>query len=405
MKKSTLYITYDGLTDPLGKAQIIPYLISIAKHPRKLTVLSFEKKKLSSQIDETKKNLKNYNIDWVHLNFSHNLGIISKIIDLIKLLFFSFFLIIKYNIKIVHGRGALPTFFGYLIKKIFNIKLLFDCRGMWVNERADNNQWKLNNWFYVKIFKIFKNIENKLFLNSDAIIVLTNNIHNHLTSLYNIKDKTFIIPCCVDYEQFKNDNSINNLQILKKEFNIDEHQYIFYYSGSLGGIYQLDEMLNLFKYICKTFKNSYFIFFTPNLDILSKKLKNNKYENIKKNIRFKNVDRSLLPKFISLCDIMIYFIKPTFSKKASSPTKLGESLSLGVPVVTNKGIGDIESLFENINPGFLFDKIDQDNFDLFLKKIPLIKKLKGSQLRNKSKIYFDINNALASYKKAYSKLE
>ena len=102
---------------------------------------------------------------------------------------------------------------------------------------------------------------------------------------------------------------------------------------------------------------------------------------------------------------MIYFIKPTFSKKASSPTKLGESLSLGVPVVTNKGIGDIESLFENINPGFLFDKIDQDNFDLFLKKIPLIKKLKGSQLRNKSKIYFDINNALASYKKAYSKLE
>ena len=40
-----LFITYDGLLDPLGQSQIIPYLKSIAKSEIKIKVISFEKKK------------------------------------------------------------------------------------------------------------------------------------------------------------------------------------------------------------------------------------------------------------------------------------------------------------------------------------------------------------------------
>ena len=42
----------------------------------------------------------------------------------------------------------------------------------------------------------------------------------------------------------------------------------------------------------------------------------------------------------------IFFIKPTFSKKASMPTRLGEYLASGVPCLCNTGIGDIDRLFE-----------------------------------------------------------
>ena len=38
-----LYITYDGLTDPLGGSQIIPYLKGISSHQKNIVVLSFEK--------------------------------------------------------------------------------------------------------------------------------------------------------------------------------------------------------------------------------------------------------------------------------------------------------------------------------------------------------------------------
>ena len=39
-----LYITYDGLTDPLGQSQVLPYLFWLSKKGYHFTVLSFEKK-------------------------------------------------------------------------------------------------------------------------------------------------------------------------------------------------------------------------------------------------------------------------------------------------------------------------------------------------------------------------
>ena len=44
-KSNHLFVTYDGLLDPLGRSQIIPYLKAIAKSKRKIKVISFEKNK------------------------------------------------------------------------------------------------------------------------------------------------------------------------------------------------------------------------------------------------------------------------------------------------------------------------------------------------------------------------
>ena len=135
MKNNALYITYDGLTDPLGKAQIIPYITSISEHPRKLVIISFEKKRINYKINEIKKILySNKNITWVHLIFSNKFKVISKVIDLLKILFYSFYLTKKHKVKIIHGRGALPSIFGFILKKIFKVNYIFDCRGMWVDE-------------------------------------------------------------------------------------------------------------------------------------------------------------------------------------------------------------------------------------------------------------------------------
>ena len=40
MKNAVLFVTYDGLLDPLGSSQILPYLRSIASHPRSLHIIS-----------------------------------------------------------------------------------------------------------------------------------------------------------------------------------------------------------------------------------------------------------------------------------------------------------------------------------------------------------------------------
>ncbi|HTF80814.1 MAG TPA: hypothetical protein VL947_03780, partial [Cytophagales bacterium] len=39
-----LYLSYDGMTDPLGQSQVIPYLCGLSKLGHKIHLVSFEKK-------------------------------------------------------------------------------------------------------------------------------------------------------------------------------------------------------------------------------------------------------------------------------------------------------------------------------------------------------------------------
>ena len=45
------------------------------------------------------------------------------------------------------------------------------------------------------------------------------------------------------------------------------------------------------------------------------------------------------------------FIKPCLSKLSSSPTKVGEYLAAGLPVISTAGIGDVDDLLTGRNNG------------------------------------------------------
>ena len=53
-KLKVLYCTYDGLLDPLGQSQILPYLFKFKSFIYKLNVISFEKKKINFKNREIK---------------------------------------------------------------------------------------------------------------------------------------------------------------------------------------------------------------------------------------------------------------------------------------------------------------------------------------------------------------
>ena len=92
-----LFITYDGLMDPLGESQIIPYLKSISNSQRQLNVISFEKADNinKKKITTIKSDLIRNNIFWKYANFSKNFGKIGKIYDFVKMFYFSLSIIKK----------------------------------------------------------------------------------------------------------------------------------------------------------------------------------------------------------------------------------------------------------------------------------------------------------------------
>ena len=60
-----------------------------------------------------------------------------------------------------------------------------------------------------------------------------------------------------------------------------------------------------------------------------------------------------VPSYLSASDAGLAFIKPCFSKLASSPTKYAEYLACGLPLIISAGIGDSDALITREKVGAL----------------------------------------------------
>ena len=68
--------------------------------------------------------------------------------------------------------------------------------------------------------------------------------------------------------------------------------------------------------------------------------------------------REEVPALIAAADIGVSFILATFSAKASCPTKFGEMLAMGVPVIANAGVGDMAEIIRDTGAGAVVEDYD-----------------------------------------------
>src|ERR1043165_9844690 len=69
-----------------------------------------------------------------------------------------------------------------------------------------------------------------------------------------------------------------------------------------------------------------------------------------------------VPSYLAAADVGLAFIKRCVSKIASSPTKNGEYLACGLPLVINAGVGDSDALINDWRAGVLIDEFTGEGF-------------------------------------------
>jgi hypothetical protein len=80
--KRVLYISYDGMTDPLGQSQVLPYLSALSSQNFRFTIISFEKKARLKKEKEIIEAITSASaICWKPLPFTKNPPVLSKIYD------------------------------------------------------------------------------------------------------------------------------------------------------------------------------------------------------------------------------------------------------------------------------------------------------------------------------------
>ena len=350
-KTEVLYLTYDGLTDPLGQSQILPYLCGIADSGYSVTIVSFEKKvRFGATKNQISIICNAHKLDWVPLIYHKTPPILSTLFDLYRLRRYALKLHKRKNFSIVHCRSYITALLGLWLKNEYSIKFIFDMRGFWVDERVEGGLWNLKNPLYKSVYKFFKRKEKEFIHRADSVIVLTNAAEKELVN-WNLNSSITIIPCCVDLKQFDPKRfNINDRNKLREELGIAVDDYILLYLGSLGTWYLYSDMVSYFQKLKKQKPNARFLFITQDI------------EKIEGNREFiaRTVSRDEIPKYIFACDASICFIKPSFSKKGSSATKMAEVLAMGLPLVTNTGWGDVDFLKRHVNNLFVVDNNHQE---------------------------------------------
>ncbi len=402
MSKKSLYITFDGLTDPLGQSQILPYLIGIANNGYGITILSCEKKE---RLENGKKAVLdliiNTSISWKYIIYDEEGGALSRFLYLKKLSVLAKNLHKKNQFNLVHCRSYLSSLIGLNFKLKYKIPFIFDMRGFWADERIDGGIWKKSKLLHRIFYNYFKKKEKQFLINSNAIVSLTQNGVKELIKTnpkINIIQKTTVIPCCCNTELFNKDKIQEKINLN----GISEGDFVLVYTGSIGTWYYTKEMIDCVLIWKDFIPKLKLLIVTKDSDSLNTILKNYS-SNISDTIITVSASYREIPNYLSIAQAAIFFIKPSYSKIASSPTKMAECWAMNLPIITNSGIGDNDIFFKNNLGGVLINNFSKEEYEEAYKKFVELMQQKNDY-RNIALTNFDTKDAITKYTYIYDNL-
>lgn len=402
-KKYILYLSYDGMTDPLGQSQVLPYLVGLSQKGYQFHLISFEKQdKFQAHKEVIKKVCDEAGIKWYPLMYTKRPPVLSTLFDIRKMNAEAVEIHRAHDIQMVHCRSYISALIGLKLKRKFGISFLFDMRGFWADERVDGSIWKLKNPIFRSIYNFFKRKEKEFLFQADQVISLTYEGKKEI--LQRIvptlpEEKITVIPCCVNMDLFDPEKiAVEQQNSLRSALKINENDRILGYVGSIGTWYMLPEMLDFFKTYLKNNPSAKFLFVTPD-----------PAENILEEAKRRAIDHQKLivtrclhhevPLYVSLFDLGLFFIRPSYSKKASSPTKQGELMAMGIPVVCNSGVGDSDLVVEKFNSGIVLQEFNASSYS---QDIP--DHWDQKSIRRGGEEFYGLTKGVELYASVYSKL-
>ena len=401
-----LYLTYNGLADHIGQAQVLPYLQATASRGHQLHVVSFEKKKNASVFLELESAAVNQGITFHPQTFTRFPPLLSKVRDSEKLTRSALELAGSHSFDLVHCRSYVPSTGGCQVKQKYGTPFVFDMRGLWPDQRREGGRWRSSNPAYRLLYRRWKKREANFISQADWIVSLTNVCKTEIESWDSYRGAPIAVcPCSVDTESFfPRDQS--RRQTVREQLGVAPETFLLMYMGSLGSVYLLKEMFAFYKAMKQLQGDCKFLFLGQHKsDQLLKSAKDQGFDFDTEDILSANSKRDDIPNYCAAADAGICFITPTYSSLGVSPTKFGEYLACGLPTIINPKIGDTEEILKQLEGGVVVPSFDKCDLTTAAESALRFDQIDRLQLAAKAKSTVDIGHAIDRYDEIYRSFE
>lgn len=403
---TVLYITQNGITTHIGRSQVAPYVLGLARDGFSISLLSAEPEGQDKLVAEYDAQFREMGISWTRVLYRNTPAIIGPVLTQLKLFRAAHRIVAAGQIQLVHCRSHPAAVIGYRLKKRFGLKFVFDFRDFYAD-------WGLQHTRGVKylFYKRIKRLEGPMLHAADGVICLTNRACEVLNRAYfgaSLVSMTRfqVVPCCADFSHFDLAQlPPRKIDSLRVGLGLPPDAFVLLYLGSLGTDYLLREMLACFRQLLRLKPNAYFLFLSNNGDALV--LQECKRQGVPTDrIRVTTAPREAVPAYIALAKLSVVFIRADHTKVGCSPTKLAELFACNIPVIANSGVGDLDTIIDpHRNASVLVQNFSDATLLRALEKVLVFRSTsaKAVNIRENSRA-FSLEEGVARYAEVYRDL-
>ncbi len=358
----SLYICYYPLTDPLVQTQVVAYLAGLARRGHTIHLLSFETEPHSpARRRELRAGLRSQGITWHALRYHKRPTVPATLFDVACGVLAASRIMRRHHLQCVHARAHVPAMMGLVLKYLRGTRLLFDIRGLMAEEYEDAGRWARDGW----PFRVTKRVEARAIARADGLVVLTERVRRVLFDVsYSPQPgpeaaigrspaqprhgtPIEVIPCCADLTLIE--SQAEQRAQMREQLGLQD-KTVLVYVGKFGGWYLQDKMADFFAAARGEIPDLHFLILTQSARALIER-ELERHGIPASSFTVTQAPHERVGAFLAASDIALSFIEAAPSKIASSPTKIGEYLAAGLPVVCNAGVGDVDLVLEEFGTG------------------------------------------------------
>jgi glycosyltransferase involved in cell wall biosynthesis len=390
-----LYVSYDGMADPLGQSQVLPYLRRLARRGHRFELVSFEK---PNNRDLFFRMPLEPGIRWTALRYHKEPSVPATLFDMTQGLAASAIAALAVRADLIHVRSYVAATLALPLAMLARRPLLFDMRGLWPEERIENGTWSKSG----RTYRAAKVVESVLVRKASAISVLTNAMQRHLRNepefRGRIRAPIHVIPTCTDLSHFTPDGP--------KDREIEELTHgcrVLGYVGSFGGRYLSKEMAEFYLHWRRTLAPARLLVISGEdphqiREVLER-------AGVTPELIHRRSTREQIPAYLRCMDAGMFFHPPTVTNRGVAPTKVAEMLACGVPVV-GTDIGDAVHALQGGDAGLVLPDLTNASMERAVRELtPRIgRQATRAAARQLAEAWYSLDAAADAYESLYFSL-
>lgn len=340
----TLYLTRNGLLEPLGQSQVMAYLRGLSRDYA-ITLITYEKTEDwtdTAAMARARADCAAHGIRWMPQRFRPQPKVIAPALSMMRMVWLVRREVRRSGVRLIHARSYIPAAVALVVSRMTGVPFLFDMRALWPEELITAGRLCRGSW----IHRAIAGAERVCLAKSAGVISLTHAAVVHLKSVYPTELKTqqiVVIPTCADLDRFK----------LKEEMRAGPtvHGCI---GTVLSGWFRTDWLARWMGVAAARDPDARFEIVTRD-DAERVREALDPTNELAGRLTIGPRPSDDMPDAVRGQDLSVMFFTDGLSKLGSAPTRLAEVLGCGLPVVANEGVGDVADIVRKNNVGVIVE--------------------------------------------------